>query len=166
MKYVKKLLPGEAIFVKNGFVTNQWFWYKLPILSAPRKKISRIKAVDGVTKKLRHAVHSQMISDVPLGAFLSGGLDSSAIVAFAREMNPNIKCFSIETKGKQDKGHHDFNQGKPSCCGLIFFHQFMVHLPVTGSTEIVLVLSTIDPPDFGSPRGRNWSSEDPLKFTD
>jgi asparagine synthase (glutamine-hydrolysing) len=104
LKCVKKLLPGEAIFVKNGFVVNQWLWYKLPILSIPRKKISRIKVVDGVTKKLRNAVHSQMISDVPLGAFLSGGIDSSAIVAFARELNPNIKCFSIETKGKQDKG--------------------------------------------------------------
>ena len=45
-----------------------------------------------------------MVSDVPLGAFLSGGLDSSAIVAFAKEKNPSIKCFTIETLGRQDAG--------------------------------------------------------------
>jgi asparagine synthase (glutamine-hydrolysing) len=45
-----------------------------------------------------------MVSDVPLGAFLSGGLDSSAIVSFAIEKDPNIRCFTIETTGDQDKG--------------------------------------------------------------
>jgi len=44
---------------------------------------------------------------VPLGAFLSGGLDSSSVVAFAKEVNPDIKCFTIETKGSQDKGAVD-----------------------------------------------------------
>jgi asparagine synthase (glutamine-hydrolysing) len=45
-----------------------------------------------------------MVADVPLGAFLSGGLDSSAVVAFAKEVNADIRCFSIETRGKQDQG--------------------------------------------------------------
>ena len=37
---------------------------------------------------LRSAVHNQMVSDVPLGTFLSGGLDSSSILRFALEVDP------------------------------------------------------------------------------
>jgi len=48
-----------------------------------------------------------MIADVPVGAFLSGGLDSSAVVAFAREINPDIRCFTIETVGRQEAGTTD-----------------------------------------------------------
>ena len=44
---------------------------------------------------------------MPLGAFLSGGLDSSAIVALAREQNPDIRCFTIETQGGQEAGATD-----------------------------------------------------------
>ena len=45
-----------------------------------------------------------MVADAPVGAFLSGGLDSSAIVSFARKKNKNIRCFTIEVKGGQEKG--------------------------------------------------------------
>ena len=104
LKSVKKLLPGEAIIVKNGCVTDKWLWYKLPILNNTNKNLDKGRSISGATKYLRQAVHRQMVADVPLGAFLSGGLDSSAVVAFAKEVNPDIRCFSIETKGKQDKG--------------------------------------------------------------
>ena len=104
LKSVKKLLPGEAIIVKNGSIIDKWLWYKLPICNKIKKGLNKKQAVSGVTDHLRQAVHRQMVADVPLGAFLSGGLDSSAIVAFAKEVNPDIRCFSIETKGKQDKG--------------------------------------------------------------
>jgi len=52
-------------------------------------------------------VHRQMVADVPVGAFLSGGLDSSAVVAFARELNPDIRCFTIEIAGGQEAGSVD-----------------------------------------------------------
>ena len=104
LKSIKKLLPGEALTVKNGKILSKWSWYKLPILNNVKNKLNKEQTVSGVTKHLRQAVHRQMVSDVALGAFLSGGLDSSAIVTFAKEINPDIRCFSIETKGKQDDG--------------------------------------------------------------
>ena len=104
LKMVKKLLPGEAIIIKDGSIVERWSWYKLPIFSKPKKDISKKYAISGIDKYLRRAVHRQMVSDVPVGAFLSGGLDSSAIVSFAIEKDPNIRCFTIETTGDQDKG--------------------------------------------------------------
>ena len=103
-KSIKKLLPGEAIVIKDGIIVERWPWYKLPIFNKPSKNVNKEQAISGVTKYLRQAVHRQMVSDVPLGAFLSGGLDSSAIVSFAKEKDPNIRCFTIETSGVQDRG--------------------------------------------------------------
>jgi asparagine synthase (glutamine-hydrolysing) len=104
LQSIKKLLPGEAMIIKDGFIVESWPWYKLPIFNKPKKNINKEQAISGITKHLRQAVHRQMVSDVPLGAFLSGGLDSSAIVAFAKEKDPNIRCFTIETIGDQDAG--------------------------------------------------------------
>ena len=104
---VIKLLPGEALIVGQGKIKEKWQWYQLPIFRITENNLSKNDAIKGVEFHLRQAVQRQMVADVPLGAFLSGGLDSSAIVTFARELNPDIRCFSIETKGKQDPGFVD-----------------------------------------------------------
>ena len=65
------------------------------------------EAVRKVREALRTAVHRQMVADVPVGAFLSGGLDSSAVVAMAREIAPAIDCFTIDTGGIRDAGVTD-----------------------------------------------------------
>lgn len=104
---VNKLLPGEAMIVSKGQIEKKWLWYTPSFFNQNISKMNQKEAINGVEDHLRNAVHRQMISDVPLGAFLSGGLDSSAIVTFAREVNPDIKCFSIETSGPQDKGFID-----------------------------------------------------------
>jgi asparagine synthase (glutamine-hydrolysing) len=106
LKSVHKLLPGEAIIINDSSIVDQWLWHQTPALNNSKinKIVNREQAITKTAEKLKQAVHRQMVSDVPLGAFLSGGLDSSAVVAFAKEVNPDIRCFSIETKGKQDKG--------------------------------------------------------------
>lgn len=62
----------------------------------------RSAAVAGTLSHLQQAVSRQMVADVPLGAFLSGGLDSSAVVALARRQNPQIQCFTLASQGLQD----------------------------------------------------------------
>ena len=103
-RHVKKLEPGTAILVEKGRVTEKFSWYKLPFLNA--SSISKaLPSGDELISKtaflLRQAVHRQLVSDVPVGAFLSGGLDSSSIVAFAKETNPDIRCFTIDVGGIQ-----------------------------------------------------------------
>lgn len=101
---VRKLSPGSVMVVKNGKLAKQWCWYKLPIRSGVTASMSEADSIGAVRDGLRTAVHRQMVADVPVGAFLSGGLDSSAIVAFAREFVPDIRCFTIEAIGGDDAG--------------------------------------------------------------
>jgi len=107
VKSIRKVNPGEAIWIKDGQLDNRLQWYKLPAFRPTKKTIGKTESISGTTEHLRTAVHRQMVADVPVGAFLSGGLDSSSIVTFAREVNPDIHCFTIESKGTQDSGFVD-----------------------------------------------------------
>ena len=104
---VKKLDPGQALWVSRGRVVSRTTWYQLPIFTKPPAAMTERVATLGVQTYLRQAVHRQMIADVPVGAFLSGGLDSSSVVTFAKEINPEVKCFTIEAVGGQDAGMTD-----------------------------------------------------------
>lgn len=112
--------PGQAFWVKEGVIEDRFSWYKLPVTEHPQKKsmqllkgivsppvMTRSSAVKSTECYLRQAVHRQMIADVPVGAFLSGGLDSSSVVAFAREINPDIRCYTIEATGISNEGITD-----------------------------------------------------------
>ncbi len=107
LKAVRKLEPGTAMWVRNGKIKTRWQFYRLPTLDPSHKTISAEEAIEGTNLLLRQAVKRQMISDVPLGAFLSGGVDSTGIVAFAREQAPDIQCFTIRNSGGRDAGETD-----------------------------------------------------------
>lgn len=104
---VKKLEPGYALRISNGQIIKKWQWYTLPVFRETGLKLDYQESLDGLREHLRKAVHRQLIADVPVGAFLSGGLDSSSIVAFAREKKANIRCFSINIEGGQEEGFVD-----------------------------------------------------------
>lgn len=106
-KSVRKLGPGEAMWVRAGKIEKHFKWYQLPAFRRTPTKLTNEEFVEKTAKNLREAVHRQMVADVPVGAFLSGGLDSSSVVAFACELNPNIKCFTIEATGGAEAGSTD-----------------------------------------------------------
>lgn len=101
---VRKMSPGEAFIVRDGRITRRWTWYTASTSNIQISDISDADAIQRTRDTFRTAVHRQMVSDVPVGAFLSGGLDSSAVVAMAREVSPNIDCFTIDTGIVQDRG--------------------------------------------------------------
>lgn len=101
---VRKLPPGSAMIVKGGEVTRAWRWYELPARRGTVPDLGKATSIEAVRNGLRTAVQRQLVADVPVGAFLSGGLDSSAIVAFAREQAPGLRCFTIEATGGDDEG--------------------------------------------------------------
>lgn len=101
---VRKLGPGEAIRIRDRKVVERWNWYELPALRHATRVSVPTDPVREVREALRRAVTRQLVADVPVGAFLSGGLDSSAVVAFARERLPDVRCFTIEPVGGADEG--------------------------------------------------------------
>ncbi len=92
-KEIRKLEPGHWMKWKAGRVEIQRYW--LPDFSK-KIKISEEDAIEETTRILRESTRLRMISEVPLGAFLSGGVDSSAVVALmAQESSQPVKTFSI-----------------------------------------------------------------------
>ena len=103
-KGIFKLEPGHALRVVKGKVRRKWQWQNLPIDTEPfHGDIASASAE--LRDRLQTAVARQMVADVPVGAFLSGGLDSSSLVAFARShaRTSNLQCFTIAVQGKDLK---------------------------------------------------------------
>jgi asparagine synthase (glutamine-hydrolysing) len=98
LRAVRKLEPGCALLVREGRIAERRRFYELPY-PTPRFDGDARSAAEAVRTALDEAVRRQMVADVPVGAFLSGGLDSSAVVAYARRHAPDrrIPCFTIET---------------------------------------------------------------------
>ncbi len=92
-KQIRKLEPGHWLKWKAGQIETRRYW--LPDFSK-KVKISEEEAIEETTRILRESTRLRMISDVPLGAFLSGGVDSSTVVALmAQESSQPVKTFSI-----------------------------------------------------------------------
>lgn len=99
LQHVKKIKPGHYIILKNGIIEESK-WYDLPYTSDYSKVISYNDAQKELEKLLEKAVVNRLVSDVPLGAFLSGGIDSSVIVALASRNQESLNTFSIGFKGE------------------------------------------------------------------
>jgi asparagine synthase (glutamine-hydrolysing) len=98
---VRKLPPGGTLAVDAaGTLTPGTYAPVFPV-EAPDSSRTAEDAAEELARLLRAAVHRQMVADVPVGAFLSGGLDSSAVVNFAREhvRGGAMQCFTIGHKG-------------------------------------------------------------------
>ncbi len=99
-KDVKKLMPGHFLKINGREITNkQWYGSltleKRTLKAPPSGAVSYEKACGQLVDLLDAAVQRRMIADVPLGAFLSGGIDSSVIVALASRHTQQLNTFSI-----------------------------------------------------------------------
>ena len=92
-KQIRKLEPGHWMRWKDGAIETKRYWQ--PDFSK-KIKITEEEAIIETTRILRESTKLRMISEVPLGAFLSGGVDSSMVVALmAQESSQPVKTFSI-----------------------------------------------------------------------
>lgn len=106
---VMKLKPGWLLVHRAGRAV-ELACYVDPLQPVPQNEmLSREDAVAAVRREVEAAVDRQMVADVPVGAFLSGGLDSSAVAAFAskRTGSSRLQCFTIEAPKGVEAGFID-----------------------------------------------------------
>ena len=91
---VSCLLPGHRLLLKNGEAKIDAYWSPYPV--AARRFSHREEAEEELSALVQDAVRMQMVSDVPLGTFCSGGVDSSLVTAIAaRSTGRPINTFSV-----------------------------------------------------------------------
>lgn len=108
-KGIYKVPAGHYLRLENGRFEVKEYW-DLRFSGDGERRLSMEEAVERERELLEHAVKSHLVSDVPLGVFLSGGLDSSAIVAMMRRhITGPLRTFTI---GYSDKSFSELDYAK------------------------------------------------------
>lgn len=104
----RKLPPGHHALYASGRLTVEPYWDPVAAALSDREQLSAEEADARLEALLRDAVARRMIADVPVGAFLSGGIDSSLVVALMQEVNPRkTRTFTIRFENPEfDESAH------------------------------------------------------------
>lgn len=96
---IEKLMPGHYLVAEKGSAKTHQYW---TVPCGQTEERSEEEWIELIREKLLETIEAQLVSDVPLGAFLSGGIDSSTIVsAMARVTGRAVKTYSIGYGGDQ-----------------------------------------------------------------
>lgn len=106
-RHIVKLPAGHYAILRNGELKLTQYWD----LTYPAANQSYVRSAsdlaDEVRERFRHSVQAQMVSDVPIGAFLSAGLDSSSIVAMMRSATTQpVRTYTITFPSKYRVGEN------------------------------------------------------------
>jgi asparagine synthase (glutamine-hydrolysing) len=100
---ISKLGPGEAMTVTHQGRVERWTWWDAMPAAATSARVAAMsedETVAEVRDRLRESVRRRMMSDVPFGVFLSGGLDSSTNVALMAELSDGpVRTYSTAPRG-------------------------------------------------------------------
>src|SRR3954468_7692345 len=106
-KGIFELPPGPQLIAENGSMTVQPYWQlRFPRRDEPAS-MTEADAAERIETLLEDATRIRMRADVPVGAYLSGGFDSSATTALAQKLNPALRTFSLEFESPElDESHY------------------------------------------------------------
>ena len=99
-KNIFALEPGHLLLMENSSMKKIQYWdLKEKLCSSTNNLLTEAEYIEEITFRLKNAVKSRLMSDVPLGVFLSGGVDSSLITALMSEVSDRpVKTFSVGFK--------------------------------------------------------------------
>jgi asparagine synthase (glutamine-hydrolysing) len=95
-KDIFELPPGHQLVAEHGIIKVTPYWTLRYPARDEQLKLSDLDAEEQVKALLAHATRIRMRADVPVGAYLSGGFDSSATTALAKQHNDRLRTFSLE----------------------------------------------------------------------
>ena len=107
-KNIYKLKAGTILEIDvSGAIKQYCYWDPATFLNAPLYSEDETTIFEKTEDLLEEAVHLRLISDVPVSATFSGGVDSSLIVSFVRTHNPSMKLLTIDYES-----HSQFNESE------------------------------------------------------
>jgi asparagine synthase (glutamine-hydrolysing) len=102
LRHIKKLPPAHLLVYQDGNVRTSRYW---TLSFADKLALDDEQYLEGLRERLEATIRSHLVSDVPVGALLSGGMDSSMVVAMmAGELEPGFPTFAIGVEAQ------DFNE--------------------------------------------------------
>lgn len=109
-----------ALFSKDNGLTGSKYWNIEKFINSPKSK-----SVDEFCEEYSHllndSINKRLMSDVPLGVFLSGGIDSSLITAIAAKNNPQLHCFTVVERTTYRAGDVQQARDVAKKCGIPFY---------------------------------------------
>ena len=143
---VRSLCPGEYAVWQDGRLEFKTYWTLRDAYASTDIAVARTKAefTGGLREQLDDTVRAHAVADVPVGAFLSGGLDSTALVALmARHGGARLKTFSL---GFDDAGYSEAEAAAANARHLGTDHHASVLTGDRVAAEIGTLLATLDQP--------------------
>ncbi len=106
--HIAKLVPGTRLVVEGESMRVEAFWELTSGLAGPPVALDFQSAAKMLRRELERAVDAALVSDVPVGVFLSGGLDSTAVAAIARQrLGSELNTFTVgfDVGGFDERDH-------------------------------------------------------------
>jgi asparagine synthase (glutamine-hydrolysing) len=139
--HIKKLLPGHRLMINDAQIRMEPYW-SLEKNSDQNERIDERETSERLIALLEETTRIRMVSDVPLGVLLSGGMDSSAVVTMMSRCSKKIKTFTV---GFEEKLYDERNEAKYLADKLGTEHYEMVVKPNITDVLPKLVLAYDEP---------------------
>jgi asparagine synthase (glutamine-hydrolysing) len=122
----------------HGGFTDHCYWDLSKAFGVPDTGLPACHYVDRFADLFEDSVSLRLMADVPIGAFLSGGLDSAALVAVAARQNPDLACFTIVERSAWVNGEAQAAADVAQSAGVPFFPVLFDHAALGGQLGLGL----------------------------
>ena len=104
-KSIRKLEAGHWLSVRDGAMQTGSFWKPSYV---PKYELDAVSAVDSLDRELKRSIESMLVADVPVGVFVSGGVDSGLVAAMANQLSGGaIDTFNLGFTGQEVGSEHE-----------------------------------------------------------